>query len=244
KMTLVPGFIVMAVVLILRPYGLFGRPVEAPRGGHPEMVVRPAPRPLRRTGAAALFLPLVAPLLLGDYGVSVLTEIVIFVLVAASLHFIMGPGGMHSFGHAAYFGIGAYAAAMTMKYLGAPMSMGLLISPVVAGLLGLVLGWFCVRVSGVYLAMLTLAFAQIVWSIAFQWNDVTGGENGILDVWPAQWASSKEAFFYLTAAICIAGTLLLRRIIFAPFGYAMRAGRDSPIRAETIGINVPRVQWV
>jgi branched-chain amino acid transport system permease protein len=108
----------------------------------------------------------------------------------------------------------------------------------------LLFGWFAVRLSGVYLAMLTLAFAQIVWSILFQWENVTGGSNGILGIWPQAPFDSRPAFYLLTLAIVVAGVLILRRFLFAPFGYAMRAGRDSPLRAEAIGINVKRVQWI
>jgi branched-chain amino acid transport system permease protein len=107
----------------------------------------------------------------------------------------------------------------------------------------LVFGWFCVRLSGVYLAMLTLAFAQIVWSVVFQWDDVTGGSNGILGLWPSNWLSSPVAFYYLTLACAAVGVWLLRKMLFSPLGYAMRASRDSVLRAEAIGIDVKRVQW-
>jgi branched-chain amino acid transport system permease protein len=108
----------------------------------------------------------------------------------------------------------------------------------------LLFGWFAVRLSGVYLAMLTLAFAQIVWSIVFQWQDFTGGSNGVLGVWPSAPFDRLSAFFLLTLLLVVIGVLLLRRMLFAPFGYAMRAGRDSPLRAEAIGINVKRVHWL
>jgi branched-chain amino acid transport system permease protein len=245
KMTLIPSFLVMAAVLVLRPYGLLGKPVGHARAaaGAVEPVVRAAPRALKLAGAALLALLVLAPLVAGDYELIVLTEIAIFVLFAASLHFMMGPGGMASFGHAAYFGLGAYGAALAARHFAAPMEVGLVLAPLAAGLGGIVFGWFVVRLSGVYLAMLTLAFAQIVWSITFQWVALTGGDNGILGVWPSAWASSKIAFYYLSLVLCVAGALLLRRIIYAPFGYALRAGRDSPLRAEAIGIGVMRVQW-
>jgi branched-chain amino acid transport system permease protein len=169
---------------------------------------------------------------------------VILTLFAASLHFMMGPGGLASFGHAAYFGLGAYGAALAAKWLAAPMAAGLLFAPFLAGLAGVVFGWFCVRLSGVYLAMLTLAFAQIAWSVAFQWVELTGGDNGILGVWPSQWASGKLVYYYLALILCTAAVLALRTIIFAPFGYAVRAGRDSPVRAEAIGLNVTRINWL
>jgi branched-chain amino acid transport system permease protein len=123
------------------------------------------------------------------------------------------------------------------------MLAALVAAPVAAGLGALVFGWFCVRLSGVYLAMLTLAFAQIVWSTAFQWTALTGGDNGLLGVWPAQWAQSKTVYYGLTLVIVTAGVLALRRVIFAPFGYALRAGRDSALRADAIGIDVRRHQW-
>src|SRR5438105_3787764 len=131
-----------------------------------------------------------------------------------------------------------------VKFRAAPMPAAL-IAAVLAALAGaLLFGWFAVRLSGVYLAMLTLAFAQIVWSILFQWEGVTGGSNGILGIWPQAPFDARSAFYLLTLAIVLASVLLLRRFLFAPFGYAMRAGRDSPLRAEAIGINVKRVHWI
>jgi branched-chain amino acid transport system permease protein len=155
----------------------------------------------------------------------------------------MGPGGMHSFGHAAYFGLGAYGAALLFKALGAPMIVALLAAPLVAALGAVLFGWFAVRLSGVYLAMLTLAFSQIVWSVVFQWDDFTGGSNGLVGIWPASWLSDKRAYYYLTLAATVGGVWLLRRVLFSPFGYAMRAGRDSPLRADAIGIDVVRMHW-
>lgn len=243
KITLVLVFLVMAVVLVVRPHGLMGKPPEPARGAAaaPEPPIGPAPRPLLWLGAAALAVALILPLAAGDYTLSVVAELAVFVLFAASLHLIMGPGGMASFGHAAYFGLGAYAAALAVKWLAAPMVVGLLLAPLAAGLFGLLFGWFCVRLSGVYSAMLTLAFAQIAWSVAFQWVEVTGGDNGILGVWPDL---GKLHFTFLTLALCMATTLLLRRIVHAPFGYALRAQRDSPLRAEAIGIDGFRIRWL
>jgi branched-chain amino acid transport system permease protein len=177
------------------------------------------------------------PVFAGDYLLSVMTEVMIFALFAASLHFLMGIGGMTSFGHAAYFGLGAYGAALATTHLSWPMEAAAFAGPVLAGVGAFVFGWFCVRLTGVYLAMLTLAFAQITWSIAFQWYDVTGGDNGILGVWPSAWASSAEAFYYVTLGVAGTGIIMMRQFVFAPFGMGLRACRDSPLRAEAIGIN-------
>jgi branched-chain amino acid transport system permease protein len=172
------------------------------------------------------------------------TEMAILVLFAASLHFMMGPGGLASFGHAAYFGVGAYAGALLMKHFGAPMELGLVVAPVAAGLAGVVVGFFVVRLEGVYLAMLTLAFAQIAWSAAFQWVEVTGGDNGILGVWPSAWARDRTVYYLFVLAASVGGTLALRHAIHSPFGYALRAARDNPLRAEAIGLDVARIRWV
>ena len=246
KSTLVLAFLVMAIVLVVKPYGLLGRKPSghAARGqAVPEPLLSLSDRPTKLLGAAVLAVLILLPPFLGDYGVSFMTELVIFALFAASLHFMMGPGGMHSFGHAAYFGLGAYGAALAVKWLAAPMAVGLLASPLLAGLAGVLFGWFCVRLSGVYLAMLTLAFAQIAWATAFQWVEITGGDNGILGVWPSEWAKPKLVYFYLSLALAAAGIMALRHLIFSPFGFALRASRDAPLRAEATGLNVQQLQW-
>lgn len=243
KITLVLVFLVMALVLAVRPYGLLGKPLPPQRGGDPPPVLREQPSAVLIAGAAALALLAALPAFAGAYAVTLATEIACLTLFAASLHFMMGPGGVVSFGHAAFFGLGAYGAALATRWLAAPMELGLLLAPLGAGLLGAAFGALVVRLSGVYLAMLTLAFAQIVWATSFQWVAVTGGDNGILGVWPAGWAADKSTYWWLALLLCGAGVLLLRRMVFAPFGYALRAARDSPLRAEAIGISVPRVQW-
>lgn len=247
RLTLVVEFLIMAVVLVWRPWGLLGRPQAASRNpADIEAPLRPARRALRLVAWLLLALLLALPLAGQSfpYAVTLSIDLLIAALFATSLHFIMGPAGMHSFGHAAYFGLGAYGAALFFKALAMPMEVSLLAAPLVAGLGALLFGWFCVRLSGVYLAMLTLAFSQIVWSIVYQSDDVTGGSNGIVGIWPSAWLADRGAYFYLTLVLCAGCIWLMRRILFSPFGYAMRAGRDSPLRSEAIGIDVKRVQWM
>ena len=245
KITLVLVFLVMAVVLVLKPQGLMGRRptgLSAEPALH-EPLLRPPGRHSMIAGAILFVLLALAPLVLPDHWILTLTELVIFALFAASLHFMMGPGGMASFGHAAYFGLGAYGVALAVKWLGAPMEPALLFAPLLAGVAGAVFGWFCVRLSGVYLAMLTLAFAQIAWATAFQWVELTGGDNGILGVWPSVWAVSKTAYYYLALGLSGLAILALRAAMFSPFGYALRAVRDNRLRAEAIGLDPMRLQW-
>jgi ABC-type branched-subunit amino acid transport system permease subunit len=247
KMTLVAEFLVMAVVLIARPYGLLGREQAAVRGlSEPEQPIRPATAAGKIGGLTVLVVLACLPLLAKNspYTLVLGIDVLIAVLFATSLHFIMGPGGMHSFGHAAYFGLGAYGTALLVKWFAAPMFLALAAAPALALLGALLFGWFAVRLSGVYLAMLTLAFAQIVWAMVFQWEGLTGGSNGILGIWPSMPFDTRGPYYFLTLGLAVFGVLLLRRFLFAPFGYAMRAGRDSPLRAEAIGLDVKRVQWL
>jgi branched-chain amino acid transport system permease protein len=247
KLTLVAEFVVMAVVLIVRPHGLLGSVAVTPRAAtETEAPLRPA-SPLFKAGAAVALVALIglaAAAKASPYALVLGTDVLIAVIFATSLHFIMGPGGMHSFGHAAYFGLGTYGAALLFKSAQAPMLVALAAAPVAALLGALLFGWFAVRLSGIYLAMLTLAFAQIVWSIVFQWQDVTGGSNGILGVWPTPPFEAAWSYYLLCVALAALVVYVLRRALFSPFGYAMRAGRDSPLRAEAIGIDVKRVQWL
>jgi branched-chain amino acid transport system permease protein len=167
-----------------------------------------------------------------------------FALAAFSLNFLAGIGGIISFGHAAYFGLGAYAAGLLVKQLGAPMEGALLAAPLAGAAFAALFGWFVVRLSGIYLAMLTLAFAQIVYAVCFQWVELTGGDNGIVGVWPSAWATSRATYFYLVAGIVIGAVILLRRVIYAPFGYTLRAARDSALRADAIGVDVRTHRWL
>ena len=242
KATLIIVFAVMAATLVVRPYGLLGRPGAVSREAEVPPLVQPAPAALRWAAGLLLALLILAPLLVGPFALSVLTEAMIALLFAASLHFMMGPGGMPSFGHAAWFGLGAYGAALATTVLGAPFPVALLAAPAAAGAVAAAFGLFVVRLSGVYLAMLTLAFAQIVWAIAFQWSGITGGDNGILSVWPPEAFADPRTFYWLALALCMGGALLLRRALYAPFGYGLRASRDSALRAEAIGLATGRVR--
>jgi len=245
KISIILVFLVMAVVLIVRPWGLFGK-AEAPARRKPGLTVnpwRPLTSPERLAMLAALIVAAGLPLVVGNYALTVGSEIAIFVIFAASLHFLMSVGGLASFGHAAYFGLGAYGVAFLAKLAGLPMILCLLLGPLLGCLGAAVFGFFAVQLSGVYFAMLTLAFAQIVWSIAFQWVEVTGGDNGILGVWPEKWAASPSHFYWLSLGIAALVVVALRIVVFSPFGFALRATRDSPLRGEAIGIDGKRIQW-
>jgi branched-chain amino acid transport system permease protein len=245
--TLVLMFVAMAAVLIVRPYGLLGRapaphPVRA--AAHAPFV--PLPRPVRLGWTFAFGLALLLPWLVGDYGIVVGTEIAIAALLAASLHFSMGLGGIVSFGHAAFFGLGAYTVALGATLLGAPLLLAGLAAPLVAAAAALLVGLLVLRSVGVYAAMLTLAFAQILWSMSIQWVDLTGGDNGVLGLWALlpSWLDGRRAFYLASLLVVAASLLALRRAALAPFGFSLRAARDSEMRAEALAIDVAQVRWL
>lgn len=245
SISIVVVFLVMAVVLVVRPWGLFGAPDNAVRPAASATIQPWQVWGWRVRGAVLLLcgVAAIAPLFAGDYSLTVASEILIMMLFASSVHLLMAAGGLVSFGHAVFFGLGGYGAAFAALVFEWPMALALLAGPALAMVGGLVFGWFCVRLSGVYFAMLTLAFAQIVWSVAFQWVSVTGGDNGLIGLWPAGFAQTPGGFYWLTLALCLTALALLRVLVFSPFGYSLRALRDSTLRAESLGIDRKQVQW-
>ena len=244
RASLVLTFVVMAVVLVVRPWGLLGRPEAQARFAGGAIVLGggvAVPRWLVGAAVAAL---VALPPLLPTFYVWVLVEILAFALFAASLHLLMGTGGMVSFGHAAAFGLGAYGAALLVQWAKAPMLVAFAAAPLAAALAAVVIGFFCVRLSSIYFAMLTLAFAQIAYAIVHQWYDVTGGDNGLLGIWPAPWLASPIRYYYLALAACGAGLAALAAADRAPFGLTLRAARDHARRAEAVGIDVRAHQWL
>jgi branched-chain amino acid transport system permease protein len=244
KAAIVLTFVVMAVVLVVRPWGLLGRPeIQLRPPGSGVVADRPALSLHPGWTVAALLILAALPLALPTFWISIAVEIFAFALFAASLHLLMAVGGMVSFGHAAYFGLGAYGAALLLKLAGLPMPAAFVAAPLVAALAAAVFGYFCVRLTSIYFAMLTLAFAQIVYAIVHQWDDVTGGDNGVLSVWPASWLATPGRYYYWALVATVAGIVLLRRVAASPFGLTLRAARDHARRAEALGVNIRALQW-
>jgi branched-chain amino acid transport system permease protein len=240
KLTLVIEFIVMALVLLVRPSGLFGTPAALPPTTPVPVERARVARPSRGHAiAAAIVIAFAAllPLTGDEYALVLAIDILIAALFTASLTLISGTGGITSFGHAAYFGIGAYASALAATH-GYPFLAALALAPVAAAVAALAFGALCVRLSGIYLAMLTLAFAQIVWSIALQWDAFTGGSNGITGVWPPDWLAGRTEYYAAVLGVVVLALGALAIVAFTPFGYALRGSRDSTLRASASGIDV------
>jgi branched-chain amino acid transport system permease protein len=162
-------------------------------------------------------------------------------LFAASLNMILGFGGMVSFGHSAFYGMGAYTVALLIKKAGVPFFLALAAAPVMAGAAAAIIGWFCVRRIGLYFSILTLAFSQLLYMIAFQWYTFTGGDDGIHGINRPEFFG-PVTYYLFCLAILVACLLVMRMIIRSSFGLAIRTTRENPERAKFIGISVQRYQ--
>ena len=183
------------------------------------------------------------------YDTFLAAQIVIDALFAVSLNLLLGTTGLVSFGHVAYFGVGAYVCGILMKTYDVPFGLAFPAAGLGAALFALISGYFCVRLIKLYFAMLTLAFSQIVWAIAYKWNDVTGGDQGLPEIpYPhLDWMSAipglsdlsvGDRFYLLTLVLVAVSLAVVHRVIRSPFGRVLTTIRDNPERAAFLGINV------
>lgn len=180
---------------------------------------------------------------LGGPGLSLmLSELVILALFASSLNLLMSYGHMVSFGHAAYFGLGAYGFTLAVTKAGLPVEMAVIAGPVVAGLGGLLFGALCVRLTEIYFAMLTLACAQITYTVLFQWYDFTGGDTGITGFMTARFGLSEANFTTLCLVVVALSLVVMARIIGSPLGLSIRSVGQDRYRAEALGLAPRKVQ--
>jgi branched-chain amino acid transport system permease protein len=167
-------------------------------------------------------------------------EILIMALFAMSFNLLFDGAGLLTFGHGCYYGVGAYTAALLMTEIGMPMLPAMFAAMVMGGLVALVFGYFCVRLTGVYFSILTLAFAQLMFSVFQQSYTLTGGDLGILDIQPPAFLVAVNNYYYFTLVVVGVSLWLLWRILHSPFGRTLHASRDSVVRTQFIGINVRR----
>lgn len=197
----------------------------------------------RRAALAAVPVAVLAamPWILPRYALSILTDVLIFGLFALSLDLIMGYTGMVSFGHAAYFGLGAYGSALLLMTFAVPMPVALLGGAVLSAAVAWPIAYISTRATGIYFAMLTLAFAQLLYTIAYKWRDVTGGSDGIAGVpktplWPGGLdLAGPHAFYFLVLATVLLAFLACRVIVGSPFGRALEAIRENERKFATLG---------
>lgn len=179
----------------------------------------------------------------GEYWIWVITEMIIMALFAASLNLILGFGGMVSFGHSAFYGMGAYTTALLIKKAGVPFFLALAAAPVAAAVTAAIIGWFCVRRIGLYFSILTLAFSQLLYMIAFQWYTFTGGDDGIHGIHRPDFLG-PVAYYLFCLLVLVLCLLIMRMIIQSSYGLTIRTTRENPERAKFIGVNVQRYQLI
>jgi branched-chain amino acid transport system permease protein len=155
---------------------------------------------------------------------------------------MLGYTGMVSFGPAGLYAVGAYTTAILLTRYGAPFALAVICAPIIAGVIGALVGWFCVRRNAVYFALLTLAFAQIIWTVIFEWYGFTGGDNGIVSIPIPEFFFTISHCYYLTLIIVVISLVLLWTIVQSPFGKTLQAIRENPGRTEFIAIHLKRYQ--
>ena len=234
-------YLLMAVFLLVRPQGLFGiKGGVAPAG----MVVAAraalsATLRVKVIGALVLLALACYPLLVPDYQRTLVSEIFVFAIFAMSLDLLLGYTGLPSFGHAGFFGLGAYTVVVLGALFGLNGWTGVLIAVPLTALAAALIGFFCVRTSGITFLMLTLAFSQLLYSIAFKWRDVTGGSDGIgIPDRPNifGWSLSEPiVMYYVTFGFCLLCYVGLRRLIASPLGHAFIGIRENESRMRAIG---------
>jgi len=251
-------YLLMVAVLVVRPWGLFGRPLkvkalseknlamEAQEISPVHFTVHPAVR------WAPLLLLLLVPLFAGRFYQYLLTQIFVASLMGVAFNLLLGTTGLLSFGQAAFFGVGAYTVGLLLTKAGFGTLPALALSPVVAAAVAGVIGFFCVRLSGVHFAMLTLAFGQLIFAVVFKWYGFTGGDNGIqgIPIKPISLAGltgvdigSTQAMYYFVLVVVGLSVELLRRIRSSPFGATLKSIRENGQRASYLGVNIQLYQW-
>jgi branched-chain amino acid transport system permease protein len=181
------------------------------------------------------------------------SRVVILALAAMSLNFLLGFTGVLSFGHAAYFGLGAYGVGMTIKYLVPSTGLGILVGILIGTVAAAVIGALIVKLRGVYFAMVTIAFGQVFYFIAFRWNAVTGGDDGLsgwqrqpidLGVTQIDILANDKAFYYFVLVCFAVAAGAMAVILKSPFGRTLVAIRENERRARFLGIPVERHIWI
>lgn len=181
---------------------------------------------------------LVFPKFLSPYYIYLLATVFTTALLATSLNLVLGYGGLLHLHHAVFFGVGAYTVGIIMTKTTWPFTLAIILAPVISALIALIIGWFCVRLRGLYFGMLTLAMGQLVWAIVYRWTALTNGDNGIHSIPVPDFLTSLNSVYYVALIVLCASLVIMSQITKSAFGLTLQAARDNQTRAESIGVNV------
>lgn len=193
---------------------------------------------------AGIVVSLVLPLLLSPYYLHLVNLFIIAALFALSFNLIYGYMGQLTFGHAAFFGVGAYATALFLRKAGFPYYLAFILSIPATTFVAMIIGYFCSRVVQWFFSILTLAFGQLLFVVASKWYNLTAGDDGIQSVFPPSAIISTTRYYFFSLIVAAISGYILWRITTSPFGYTLLSIRDNPQRSESIGINVRRYRWM
>lgn len=185
---------------------------------------------------------ILAPHIISEFYLMILGEALIMSIFALAFNLLFGYMGQLSFGQAAFYGLGGYTVAMLLTKLQFNFWLSLVAGILVAGIVGLIVGYFCVKLRGIYFAILTLAFGQLLFVIIYKWHDFTGGDDGIQGVFPPEVLKAPISYYYFILIVFAASVYLLWKVVNSPFAYVLKAMRENPERTEFLGINIARYQ--
>jgi branched-chain amino acid transport system permease protein len=186
----------------------------------------------------------VLPFVGSRYLIYLNSQVLFMILAAVSLNLLVGYTGLYSYGHVAFLGLGAYTYAILSETVHANFWLAFLAAPVVAGLFALIAGYFCVRLTAIYFSFVTLAFAQIVWAVAYKWIGLTGGDSGMPGVDVPAFLTNPRSVYYFIAVVVVILVLVLYQVTHSPFGLILNTMRENPNRALFIGVNIKLAQIV
>ena len=193
-------------------------------------------------GLAVMIILLILPFVLPRFYYYTISMIMLLGLLATSLNFALGYGGIYQFHHCVFYGVGAYGAAIMLAKTGISPWIGLLVGPLMAAILSLIMGLICIRLSKLYFGMLQISLGSLVWAIIYRWRGFTGGEDGMHGIPLPDFIASGTGAYYFTFIVCAISFFVIYMILKSPFGSALQGIRDNPVRSEMIGVNVKRHQ--
>ncbi len=196
-----------------------------------------------RIGAyAGMIFLLVLPLIFPRFYVYIASLILLYGLLATSLNFVLGFGGIYQFHHCVFYGVGAYGAALMLTKTGFSPWVGFVVGPLVAALVSLILGLICIRLSKLYFGMLQISLGSLVWAVIYRWYSLTGGDDGIHGIPVPDMISNANGAYYFALIVTGLSFFVIFKILRSPFGSVLQGIRDNPVRSEMIGVNVKRHQ--